>query len=109
MAESPVPYVMTSPQRLGKLNQEVQQLSQNDWQELEKKLFLQTIKRAPVTLVRGKGARAWDDQGREYLDFTAGWATNSLGHCPPGVVKALVKQAKTLIHPSSQFYTVPQL
>jgi predicted acetylornithine/succinylornithine family transaminase len=100
---------MTSPERLSKLNQEVQQLSQNVWQQLEKKLFLQTIKRVPVTLVRGKGARAWDDQGREYLDFTAGWATNSLGHCPPVVVKALIKQARTLIHTSSQFYTVPQL
>jgi acetylornithine/N-succinyldiaminopimelate aminotransferase len=100
---------MTSPDGLGNLNQEVQQLSQNDWQELEKKLFLQTIKRAPVTLVRGKGAEAWDDQGREYLDFTGGWATNSLGHCPPVVVEALAKQARTLIHTSSQFYTVPQL
>jgi acetylornithine/N-succinyldiaminopimelate aminotransferase len=100
---------MTSPERLGKISQEVQQLSQNNWQDLEKKLFLQTIKRAPVTLVRGKGAQAWDDQGREYLDFTAGWATNSLGHCPPVVVKALEKQARTLIHTSSQFYTVPQL
>jgi acetylornithine/N-succinyldiaminopimelate aminotransferase len=84
-------------------------LSQNDWQQLEKKLFLQTIKRVPVTLVRGKGARVWDDQGREYLDFTAGWAANSLGHCPPVVVKALQQQARTLIHTSSQFYTVPQI
>jgi len=62
-----------------------------------------------VTLVRGKGAEAWDDQGREYLDFVSGWATNSLGHCHPVVVKALEEQAKTLIHTSSQFYTVPQL
>jgi acetylornithine/N-succinyldiaminopimelate aminotransferase len=92
-----------------KLNQEVQQLSQNDWQDLEKKLFLQTIKRVPVTLVRGKGAEAWDDQGREYLDFVSGWATNSLGHCHPVVVKALEEQARTLMHTSSQFYTVPQL
>lgn len=84
-------------------------MSHSDWQELEKKLFLQTIKRAPLTLVRGKGARAWDDQGREYLDFYSGWATNSLGHCPPVVVAALEKQAKTLIHASNQFYTVPQL
>jgi len=76
---------------------------------LEKKLFLQTIKRAPVTLVRGQGAKAWDDQGREYLDFVAGWATNSLGHCPPVVVEALEKQAKVLMHTSSQFFTVPQL
>jgi acetylornithine/N-succinyldiaminopimelate aminotransferase len=80
-----------------------------DWQELEKKLFLQTIKRAPVTLVRGKGARVWDDQGREYLDFYSGWATTSLGHCHPVLVKALEKQAKTLIHVSNQFFTVPQL
>ena len=84
-------------------------MSHSDWQELEKKLFLQTIKRAPLTLVRGKGARAWDDQGREYLDFYSGWATNSLGHCPPVVVAALEKQARTLIHASNQFYTVPQL
>jgi acetylornithine/N-succinyldiaminopimelate aminotransferase len=80
-----------------------------NWQELEKKLFLQTIKRAPVTLVRGKGARVWDDQGREYLDFYSGWATTSLGHCHPVLVKALEKQAKTLIHVSNQFFTVPQL
>ena len=84
-------------------------MSHTNWQELEKKLFLQTIKRAPLTLVRGKGARAWDDQGREYLDFYSGWATNSLGHCPPVVVAALEKQARTLIHASNQFYTVPQL
>ena len=100
---------MTSPDRLGKLNQEVQQLSQNNWQELEQKLFLRTITRVPVTLVRGKGALAWDDQGREYLDFVGGWAVNSLGHCPPVVVKALEKQAKTLIQTSNQFYTIPQI
>ena len=62
-----------------------------------------------MTLVRGKGARAWDDQGREYLDFVGGWAVNSLGHCPPVVVKALEKQAKTLIQASNQFYTIPQI
>ena len=100
---------MTSLDRLGKINQEVQQLSQNDWQELEKKLFLKTGKRVPVTLVRGQGALVWDDQGREYLDFVAGWAVNSLGNCPAVVVEALEKQAKTLIHAADQFYTVPQI
>ena len=82
---------------------------QNNWQELEKKLFLKTGKRAPVTLVRGQGALVWDDQGREYLDFVAGWAVNSLGNCPAVVVEALEKQAKTLIHAADQFYTVPQI
>jgi acetylornithine/N-succinyldiaminopimelate aminotransferase len=53
--------------------------------------------------------RAWDDQRREYLDFVGGWAVNSLGHCPPVVVKALQKQARTLIQASNQFYTIPQI
>lgn len=80
-----------------------------NWQELEQKLFMQTIKRLPVTLVRGKGARVWDTEGKEYLDFVGGWAVNSLGHCHPVVVKALTTQAKTLIQASNQFYTIPQV
>lgn len=100
---------MRLPERLGNLNQEAQQLSRNNWQELEQKLFLRTVNRVPVTLVRGQGALVWDDQGREYLDFVGGWAVNSLGHCPPVVVEALEKQAKTLIQASNQFYTVPQI
>jgi len=70
---------------------------------------MQTIKRLPVTLVRGKGARVWDTEGKEYLDFVGGWAVNSLGHCHPVVVKALTEQAKTLIQASNQFYTIPQV
>ena len=62
-----------------------------------------------MTLVRGKGVWVWDDQGRKYLDFVGGWAVNSLGHCPSVVVKALEKQAKTLIQASNQFYTIPQI
>ena len=80
-----------------------------DWQELEQKLFMRITKRLPVTLVRGQGARVWDTEGKEYLDFVAGWAVNSLGHCHPVVVKALTEQAKTLVQASNQFYTIPQL
>ena len=84
-------------------------MSGNKWQELEQELFLRTVNRVPVTLVRGQGALAWDDQGKEYLDFVGGWAVNSLGHCPAVVVEALEKQAKTLIQASNQFYTIPQI
>ncbi len=84
-------------------------MSQSNWQELEQKLFLRTVNRVPVTLVRGQGALVWDDKGKEYLDFVAGWAVNSLGHCHPVVVEALEKQAKTLIQASNQFYTIPQI
>ena len=79
------------------------------WQELEHKYFMNTVERLPVTLVRGEGARVWDEDGREYLDFVAGWAVNSLGHCHPVVVEAIVEQAHTLIQTSNQFYTVPQI
>ncbi|HUU64496.1 MAG TPA: aspartate aminotransferase family protein [Dehalococcoidales bacterium] len=81
----------------------------SNWQELESKYFMHTVERVPVTLVRGKGARVWDDEGREYLDFVAGWAVNSLGHSHPVVAQALAEQARTLIQTSNQFYTVPQI
>jgi len=100
---------MKSVDRCSKLNQGGQQLSQSNWQALEQKLFLRTVNRSPVTLVRGQGAWVWDDQGRQYLDFVGGWAVNSLGHCPPIVVEALAKQAETLIQTSNQFYTIPQV
>ena len=80
-----------------------------NWQELESKYYMQISPRTPLTLVRGKGARVWDDAGKEYLDFVAGWAVNSLGHCHPAVVEAVTKQVNTLIQTSNQFYTIPQL
>ncbi len=79
----------------------------NDWQELADKLFLNTVTRLPVTLVRGERAWAWDDKGKQYLDFVGGWAVDSLGHCHPALVNALEEQAKTLIQASNQFYTIP--
>jgi len=60
-------------------------------------------------VVQGQGARVWDEHGKEYLDFTAGWGVNSLGHCHPAVVGAVNSQVRTLIQASNQFYTVPQI
>jgi predicted acetylornithine/succinylornithine family transaminase len=80
-----------------------------NWQELEGKYFMHTIERVPLTIVRGQGARVWDEAGREYLDFVGGWAVNSLGHCPPVVTKAISEQAQLLIQASNQFYTIPQI
>ena len=79
-----------------------------DWPELEKKYYMHTIVRVPVTLVKGKGARVWDDKGKEYLDFVCGLAVNCLGHCHPVVTEAIAEQARTLIQTSNQFYTIPQ-
>jgi acetylornithine/N-succinyldiaminopimelate aminotransferase len=80
-----------------------------DWQELEKKYYMQTFERVPLTIVKGRGPYVWNDQGRQYLDFVGGWAVNTLGHCHPVVTQALAEQAKTLIQTSNQFYTIPQL
>jgi len=80
-----------------------------DWQELDKKYVMHTVNRVPITLVRGSGARVWDEKGREYLDFVAGWAVNSLGHCHPAVVDAVTRQVQTLIQVSGQFHNIPQI
>jgi acetylornithine/N-succinyldiaminopimelate aminotransferase len=80
-----------------------------NWQELEHKYFMNVIERVPLSIVRGEGARVWDENGREYLDFVGGWAVNSLGHCHPVVTQALAEQAHLLIQASNQFYTIPQL
>jgi predicted acetylornithine/succinylornithine family transaminase len=81
----------------------------SDWQKLERKYLMNTYKRMPVTLVRGEGARVWDDGGKEYIDFVAGVAVNALGHAHPAIVNAVSEQARILIHTSNHFYTVPQI
>ncbi len=61
---------------------------------------------SPVVFERGEGVRMYDDTGRAYLDFIAGIAVNSLGHCHPALVKALTEQANKLWH-TSNMYRVP--
>ena len=80
-----------------------------NWHKLEQKYLMHTIERLPVTLVRGQGAKVWDDKDKEYLDFVGGLAVNSLGHCHSVVSQALAEQAKTLIQTSNHFYTIPQI
>lgn len=69
--------------------------------------ILETYARFPLTLVKGEGSRVWDDKGTSYLDFCAGIAVCSLGHCHPVMVDAIEKQARTLIHVSNLYHTLP--
>jgi ornithine carbamoyltransferase len=62
----------------------------------------------PALFVQGAGARLWDNRGNEYLDFLAGIAVCSLGHCHPVVVAAITRQAQQLIHASNILLTAPQ-
>ena len=64
---------------------------------------LKNYARAPLTLVRGRGAQVWDDAGNSYLDFTSGIAVSALGHCHPHWVAAVQRQAAELIHVSNLF------
>jgi acetylornithine/N-succinyldiaminopimelate aminotransferase len=65
--------------------------------------------RHPVEFVRGEGARLWDAEGNEYLDFLAGISVANVGHCHPAVVAAVQEQAARLIHVGNHFYTAPMV
>ncbi len=75
---------------------------------LSDRCVMQTYRRYPLALVRGRGMTVWDADGREYLDFLAGIAVCSLGHCHPLVSHAIAEQAKTLMHVSNLYYIEPQ-
>ena len=74
-------------------------------QELDGRWVMGTYARAPVQFVRGEGARLWDSEGREYLDFLAGISVCSAGHCHPAVVEAVREQVGTLTHTSNLYLT----
>ena len=76
-------------------------------QELDAAHVIGTYARLPLEIVRGEGARVWDDEGREYLDLLCGISVTSLGHCHPAIVEAVREQAGTLMHASNLFYTEP--
>lgn len=73
-------------------------MTQNlDTEQLYKDNVLGNYGLPPVTFVRGRGLRLWDDSGKEYLDFCSGIAVTSLGHCHPNLVAAIQKQASELL------------
>jgi acetylornithine/N-succinyldiaminopimelate aminotransferase len=74
-------------------------------QELESRWVIQTYPRTPVEFVRGEGARLWDSEGKQYLDFLAGISVTSVGHCHPAVVEAVREQVGTLTHTSNLYLT----
>jgi predicted acetylornithine/succinylornithine family transaminase len=71
---------------------------------LSDQFVMGTYKRNPIALVKGKGVKVWDANGKEYLDLLAGIAVCSLGHSNPKVVAAIRKQAGILGHTSNLYY-----
>jgi acetylornithine/N-succinyldiaminopimelate aminotransferase len=71
--------------------------------------LVRSYARYPLEFVRGEGARLWDADGDEYLDFLTGISVSSVGHCHPRVVAAVRDQAERLIHVGNLFYTDPMV
>ena len=80
-----------------------------NWTEVESKYYMFVVRRQPVVIVKGDGTKVWDVDGKEYLDFTSGWAVNNAGHANEAIADAIAEQARTLLQTSNQFYTIPQL
>ena len=79
------------------------------WAARAARALTPNYKQQPVALVRGQGARVWDADGKEYLDFIGGVAVDALGHCAPALVEALAEQARTVWHVSNHFYIPRQI
>lgn len=82
----------------------MEHLKTEEVKELTKEYLMNTYGRDGISLVHGSGARVWDAEGREYLDFVSGIAVCGLGHCHPRVVAAIREQAQRLMHCSNLYH-----
>jgi predicted acetylornithine/succinylornithine family transaminase len=84
-------------------------MSVAELKRLEARYAVDTYARAPVEFVRGEGARLWDSDSKEYLDFFAGLSVHNAGHCHPLIVAAITEQAGRLAGTSNLYYSEPGL
>ena len=75
--------------------------------ETDKKYVAGTYGRFPVQLIKGKGAIAWDDTGKQYIDLGSGIAVNSFGYADDAWIAAVTAQLNELPHTSNLYYTEP--
>lgn len=76
-----------------------------DTKKKDLQYIMHTYGRYDVALAKGKGAVAYDENGKKYIDVASGIGVNSLGYCDEGWVKAVTKQASTIQHMSNYFYS----
>ena len=98
----PESQTMDTPQTDLEMEEQMKEL-----QELSLKVYLPTYPPKPLVLERSRGAVIWDLQGKDYIDFGAGIAVNSLGHQDPELLLAISEQASKLWHTSNLFLTEP--
>ena len=83
--------------------------STGEWRERWQHALMDNYGTPSIELVRGRGARVWDADGREYIDLLAGIAVNALGHGDPRLVDAVASQIATLGHTSNLQATEPAI
>lgn len=83
--------------------------TKDDIKDMYNTYFYETFKRLDFVAETGNGSYIIAEDGKEYLDFMAGIAVNSTGHCNKRVVEAIKEQCETMIHASNYCYTVPQV
>lgn len=84
-------------------------MNSNEIKALDKEKIVSTYNRYDLVAGSGKGAHCVSEDGKRYVDFTAGIGVNSLGFCDDGWVEAVTAQLKKLQHVSNLFYTEPQV
>ncbi|MHB9092521.1 MAG: aminotransferase class III-fold pyridoxal phosphate-dependent enzyme, partial [Chloroflexota bacterium] len=75
-----------------------------NYRELEDQYSTGVYFKRDAVIVRGEGAKLWDEAGREYVDCIGGHGSVNTGHCNPAVVKAIEAQANKLISCTEVFY-----
>ena len=78
-----------------------------EMKNLTHQYVMTTYGRFPVAIDHGEGAKLYDPEGKEYIDFTSGIGVTCLGYGDEGWVDAITQQAKKLNHVSNLFYTEP--
>ena len=82
-------------------------MNMNEQMKESEESILHTYNRFPVVFEKGQGCYLYDSEGKEYLDFAAGIAVNSLGYHYPGYDEALKDQIDKLMHISNLYYNEP--
>lgn len=82
---------------------------QTAWIARGKNVLMNTYASFPIVLANGKGSYVEDVNGKKYLDFVAGIAVNSLGHCNDEYVKAVSEQLAKLVHCSNLYLNTPNI
>lgn len=66
--------------------------------EIEDTYLVNFCEKVPLSIDKGVGSKVWDETGKEYLDFTSGWAVTSLGYSHPVITAAIIEQSQKIIH-----------